>query len=151
VVSRQSRFVESISFSVLAEHKNTANVVSHRRNLGNQDYYAATKNRSNTMKITQKMIEEGWKKNKDGMWVAPSEATKRVLLVENKDEPLGPGWVKVPRHDLGAQVSAFCRAGLSREEAEVAAGIKRPGSQKDASAQQYRESVLNFDPRHGNR
>lgn len=88
------------------------------------------------MKITQKMIQEGWTQNEDGVWVAPSEATRKALrervnLVEvhqevgsddrRDDSSLGPGWEKVPVPDKGAQVAAFIRAGLSTKEAELAA------------------------------
>jgi|HubBroStandDraft_1064217.scaffolds.fasta_scaffold00047_12 hypothetical protein len=111
------------------------------------------------MKVTQKMIAEGWSKNEDGVWVAPSEATKqalkeRVLLSEDrKNESLGPGWVRVPVPSAQAdvQVASFKRLGLSEEEAKVAAGVSRPPLQNDTATRQWSESVKNFDARRGNR
>jgi hypothetical protein len=88
------------------------------------------------------MKESGWVKDANGTWVAPHEKgiqvarydangkKERINIVEvrteigghrDDDEPLGPGWIKVPVPDKGAQVAAFIRAGLSTKEAELAA------------------------------
>jgi hypothetical protein len=87
------------------------------------------------MKITPQMIQEGWTKNDDGVWVAPSEATKkalreRVFLVEaervlreakvnlggHHDEDRGytPPSKKEIENSL---VHGYQRIGLSRPEA----------------------------------
>jgi hypothetical protein len=87
------------------------------------------------MKITEAMKKSGKWKLVNGEWVvgaAEAAAIKETVnLVEaqrrelgghhDSEEPLGPGWVKVPVPDFGAQVSAFMRAGLSQKEAELAA------------------------------
>jgi hypothetical protein len=100
------------------------------------------------MKVTQKMIAEGWTRNEDSVWVAPSEATtkalkermllsetttkalkERVLLSEGHhdlSEPLGPGWVRVPiKSDQRRGLEeAFEGLGLTPDEAKLAADFE---------------------------
>jgi|GEM_PF-3864095 len=103
------------------------------------------------MKITAKQIAEGWTKNEDGVWVAPEspKGKETVLLVESKDvtETLGPGWTRTEAPDRGAQCAAFMRLGLSREAAEVAAGLKVVPTQRDVAGKECRELIKNFDQR----
>ncbi len=83
------------------------------------------------MRISPQMIQEGWTNNEDGVWVAPSKATKKALaarrervnLVEARqevgsdnrrdDSPTGSTKKEVEN----AQLHAYQRVGLSRAEA----------------------------------
>jgi hypothetical protein len=83
------------------------------------------------MKITPKMIEEGWKKNEFGEWIAPGVRTatytdgknERVLLVETRqdvDSDNGSDGEFVPptkKEIEKSQLHAYQRCGLSRAEA----------------------------------
>ncbi len=125
------------------------------------------------MRITQKQIDEGWKLV-GGEWIAPDakgiqvarydangkkvnivETTRngvkaQVEIVEDRtslEEPLGPGWKRVEVSDRGAQAAAFIHSGLSRGEAELAAGIKKPESQNDRAGRELRDSLKRFTRR----
>ena len=114
------------------------------------------------MKITQKMIQEGWKKDPlSGDWVAPHESgiqvarydtngrKERINIVETTTSAVKErvDIVEAARTepaDKAGQVSAFQRLGLSRAAAEVAAGVSRPVSDKEVDAQQWRDAIIKF-------
>jgi hypothetical protein len=115
------------------------------RHRGFREFIGDQKRKGSAMKITPQMIEEGWKQDKDGVWVAPRP--ERVLLVEERRDlsELARGWVKVPIHDPGPQVSAFQRWGLPREGAEIAAGVKVAPPKNDIDP--YKELRAQLDQR----